>query len=160
MMTIGAKKMTRQAGDPATAVIIAYRKNRLNNRLIFGTPEHEIRRGWHRKLAVFAAGNVFAYERWRGDNYGTQDWSLVVCETVSGGTLTQIPGVMPGANLLLYARGKTRVKRALQCFDALKQTYPELESVPILAWRDLHHSLLIGRSAASILDEHMQVYPC
>ncbi len=152
--------MTRQAGDPATAVILAYRKNRLNNRLIFGRPEHEIRRGWHRKLAVFRAGNIFAYERWRGDKYGTQDWSLLVCETVSGGNFTQIPGVIPGANLLLHARGKTKVKRTLKCFDALKQTHSKLESVPISVWRDLHHRLLAGQKAPEIIDHFACVYPC
>lgn len=159
-MTIKAMRMTRNAGDPATAVIIAYRKNRLNNRLIFGAPNDEIRRGWHRKLAIFTAGHIFGYERWRGDKYGTQDWTLVVCEAVNGGAFSQIPGVMPGANLLLHTRGKTKTKRALRCFDALKQDHPKLENVPVMVWRDLHHRLLVGQKEIQIIDDFARGVPC
>lgn len=143
-----------------TAVLVTYRKNRLNHRLIFGTPAFEVRRGWHRKFAVFSPGNIFAYERWRGDKYGTQDWSLVVCETLGTGAFTQIPGVMPGAQLFLHARGKTKIRRALQCFDVLKQGRPRLETVPVSVWRDLHHKLCAGQNEAQILDHLEQVYPC
>lgn len=146
--------------DPATAVILAYRKNRLNNRLIFGTSDFEVRRGWHRKLAVFRAGKIFGYERWRGDKYGTQDWSLSVCETMNGGAFTQIPGVMPGAKLLLQTRGKTKTKRALTCIDALKADQTELENRPAMLWRDLHHKLIAGQKSSQIIEELTSVYSC
>lgn len=152
--------MTRIADDPVTTVIIAYRKNRLNNRLIFGAPKHEIRRGWHRKFAIFTAGRIFGYERWRGDKYGTQDWSLVVCEAVNGGAFTKIPGVMPGADLLLHTRGTMKTKRALQCLGALKQGQPKLENHPEWLWRDLHHRLVAGQKECQILSALAEEYPC
>lgn len=153
-------KMTRSADVPATAVIISYRKNRQNNRLVFGLPDIEIRRGWHRKLAVFSAGQVFGYERWRGDKYGTQAWSLLVCETVDTGAFTQVPGVIPGANLLLHTQGKTKTKRALQCLDTLRQGQTALENVPKTLWQELHHRLLAGQKEIQILTGLAETYPC
>jgi hypothetical protein len=153
-------KMTRSADVPATAVIISYRKNRQNNRLVFGLPDIEIRRGWHRKLAVFSAGQVFGYERWRGDKYGTQAWSLWVCETVDTGAYTQVPGVMPGANLLLHVRGKTKVKRALACLDALREDQNSLENRPAELWCDLHHRLLAGQKETQIIKAITRGFLC
>ena len=152
IMTITATELTSQGDAPATAVILSYRKNRYNNRLIFGESCLEVRRGWHRKLAVFTPGNRFGYERWCGDKYGTQAWSLMICETVKVSPMTQIPGVMPGANLLLHARGKTKVKRALACLDALKDDKNSLENRPAGLWRDLHHRLLAGQKEPQIIE--------
>ena len=159
-MIMTVMKMTRSADFPATAVIISYRKNRQNNRLVFGSPDIEIRRGWHRKLAVFSAGQVLGYERWRGDKYGTQAWSLLVCETVDTGAFTQVPGVMPGANLLLHTHGKTKTKRALQCLDTLRQGQTALENVPKTLWQELHHRLLAGQKETQILTGLTETYPC
>ncbi|MEL7539914.1 MAG: DUF2840 domain-containing protein [Pseudomonadota bacterium] len=147
-------------GAQATAVIIAYRKKRLNTRLIFGMPRLEIRRGWHRKLAIFYPGDMFGYKRWRGDKYGTQAWSLVICESVNASPMTRIPGVMPGAKLLLNARGKTKVKRALACLDALKEEQTAPENRPARLWHDLHHRLLAGQKEAEIIDALSRGVPC
>ncbi len=127
-----------------TVVIIAYRKKRLNHRLIFGVPVFTIRRDWRRELAAFEAGQVFAYERWHGDKYGTQDWRLFICAAVDGGSVTNVPGVKPGAEVLLQARGRTRVKRALDAIGALKTTHPAIEKLPVAQWRQLHNSLETG----------------
>ena len=142
--------MTAKQGEHVTAVIIAYQKNRLNTRLIFGTPRVEIRRGWHRKLALFYPGDVFGYERWRGDKYGTQGWTFSVCAAASNGTVTRICGVVPGAKLLLRVSGKAKVKRALTALDALKLENPRLEKLPETRWRELHHALATGQTAAQI----------
>jgi Protein of unknown function (DUF2840) len=127
-----------------TVVIIAYRKKRLNHRLIFGAPVFTIRRGWRRELAAFEPGQVFAYERWRGDKYGTQDWRLFICAAVDGGSVTNVPGVKPGADVLLQARGRARVKRALAAIDLLKSVHPAIEKLPVAQWREVHNTLETG----------------
>lgn len=133
--------ITAMGDDQFTVVIIAYRKKRLNHRLIFGAPVFTIRRGWRRELAAFDPGQVFAYERWHGDKYGTQDWRLFVCAAVDGGSVTNVPGVKPGADVLLQARGRTRVKRALAAIDVLKAAHPAIEKLPVAQWRQLHNTL-------------------
>lgn len=127
-----------------TAVIVSYRKNRRNHRIVFGTPVTEIRRGWRRKIAVFAPGAVFAYERWRGDAYGTQDWRLFICEAKKSGAVARIPGVLPGADILLAAKGKTRVKRVFAGMDAMRGAFGPIETIPPWRWRRLHNDIENG----------------
>jgi len=124
-----------------TVVVIQYRKNRINHRLLFGAPDMVLRRGWRRNLAAFAPDQTFGYERWSAGEYGTREWRLFVCRTSSSGVLTKIPGIMPGAVLLLEARGKSKVKRAFAALDALKNDGETLENLPSHRWRALHNSL-------------------
>ncbi|MEL7546100.1 MAG: DUF2840 domain-containing protein [Pseudomonadota bacterium] len=133
--------------EPLTSVIIAYRKNRFNHRLIFGEPALEIRRGWRRKITAFMPGAIFGYERWRADQYGTQDWRLFVCLTGENGPVSVLPGIYPGADCLFFVRGKHRVKRAFAAFDALKQDRIKLERIRAEEWRLLHNAFETGRSA-------------
>lgn len=127
-----------------TAVIVSYRKNRKNHRIVFGEPQMEIRRGWRRKIAAFAPGAVFAYERWRGDRYGTQEWRLFICEAQAGGAIAKIPGVLPGADVLVAAKGKTRVKRAFAAMDVIGRAFGPLETIPAWRWRRLHNDIETG----------------
>lgn len=126
-----------------TVVILSFRKNRHNHRLLFGTPRLRVRRGWRRELAAFAPGDVFGFERWCGDKYGTQSWSIWVCRASDGGPVSAIPGINPGADILLEAQGKTRVKRCFAVLDSLKDNNIELASWPEHQWRILHNDLLL-----------------
>ena len=124
-----------------TAVIVAYRKNRFNHRLLFGEPVFRVRRGWRRDVAAFEPGVVFGYERWQANQYGTQDWRLYVCLSASGGSIAPVPGILPGAEILLSAIGKTQVKRALYAIDDVSKDYCRLPSVPLHTWRSIHNSV-------------------
>jgi len=128
-----------------TAVLIVYRKNRINHRLRFGTPVAMVRRGWHRALAVFEPGQIFGYIRWRGDKYGTQDWRLYVVQARTTGPIVDIDGIIPGADIFLETRGSTRTKRALALLDRLEAGGQSLESVTPAYWRHAHNALITGR---------------
>jgi hypothetical protein len=134
-----------------TAVILSYRKNRRNYRLLFGRPEAEIRRGWHRKLAIFPPNKVVGYERWEANSYGTQRWTIRVCRTVSSGSITQIPGIRPGAKLLLQVQGATKSKRFLDCLDRLKAQNIDLEKVSDRHWMELSLRFDAGAKVDKVL---------
>ena len=134
-----------------TAVIVSYQKNRRNYRLLFGTPEQEIRRGWHRKLAVFEPGKVFAYEQWDANSFGTQRWKIMVCRAVNSGSITRIFGVEPGAKLLLMTQGKTNSKRFLECLDGLKARALDPETIRDRHWMELCLRLDAGAKANEAL---------
>jgi hypothetical protein len=127
-----------------TAVQIVYRKSRINHRLRFGTPTIEARLDWRRKLVAFSPGLVFGYIRWRANRYGTQDWRLYVLRTVDSGALATVPGVMPGADILLATRGTTRTQRALGVLDTLEQGAGGLSQVTDAYWRHLHNRLAVS----------------
>lgn len=137
-----------EAGQNLTAVIIVYRKNRLNHRLIFGEPDFTVRRGWRRKLAVFHPGQIFAYERWRANEYGTQDWRIFICRAQESGSVTKVPGILPGAETLLEAHGKTRAKRALAAIDSVSKSCSALHAVPSHTWRDVHNTIQSGNNGS------------
>ena len=130
-----------QLCDHLTLVTIAYRKRRHNHRIVFGAPVLEIRRDWHRRIAAFEPEQIFGYERWQANQYGTQDWRFFVCRALYQGALTRIPGIMPGAEILLSAIGKTQVKRALQAIDHLRNDGDVLASVAPHKWRTIHNSI-------------------
>ena len=136
-----------------TAVVLSYRKNRKNYRLLFGHPQQEIRRSWHRKLAIFEPGELFAYERWEANSYGTQRWQIMVCRTAQNGSVTKIPGVYPGAKLLLRVNGKTKSKRFLSCLDGLKSLAIAPETIRDRIWMELGLALNSGAN----LDEALAI---
>lgn len=104
-----------------TTASVSWRKKRRNHRILFGEPIRWVRLDWQRKLAVFQPGQIFGYERWRGDKYGTQLWQIFVVRAVpSGQSAERIPGVRPGAETLLSAQGKDRAKRALKLIEQVK----------------------------------------
>ena len=137
------------ADQALTVAIISYRKNRHNHRLLFGKPEMRVRRGWRRELAAFLPGSVFAYERWKGDKYGTQDWRVFICKTSNQGPVTALPGIKPGAILLASAVGKTRVKRLLSTIEELKKiSATDLQTISEARWRLIGNAIESGDSLA------------
>ncbi len=127
-----------------TAVQVVYRKKRINHRLRFGAPLTEARLDWRRKLVAFAPGSVFGYIRWRANRFGTQDWRLFVLRSVESGALSTVPGVMPGADILLATRGTTRTQRAFDHLDTLEQDAGGLSHVTDAYWRHLHNRLAVS----------------
>ena len=127
-----------------TAVQVVYRKKRINHRLRFGAPLIEARLDWRRKLVAFAPDSVFGYIRWRANRFGTQDWRLFVLRSVESGAFATIPGVMPGANILLATRGTTRTQRALDQLDTLEKDAGGLSQVTDAYWQHLHNRLAVS----------------
>ena len=103
-----------------TRVEVLYVPDFVNYWLPFGDPRHWQEPDRRRALAYFAAGQVFGYMRWEANEYGTRYWRCWVLRAGGDGArLHRVPGVRPGAEILLDARGKARVKRALEAIDGL-----------------------------------------
>lgn len=105
-----------------TLASIAWRKRQRNHRLLFGTPDREVRINWQNKYAAFRPGTIFGYERWRANKYGTIEWQIFVLQSqCKGRPVSRIPGIYPGATLLTSAHGKDSAKKMLAMFDELKE---------------------------------------
>ncbi len=57
------------------------------------------------KLYAFGVGQVFGYIRWKANKYGTVDWRLYICQASLSGQVTRVPGIIPGAKVLLSVHG-------------------------------------------------------
>ena len=112
-----------------------------NHRLLFGSPDATPKSRLVNTAHRFKQGQIFGFVRWRGDEYGTQTWRVIVAQAgCAGERLTRIPGIQPGAHLLLHAFGKTRAKRALRVIDLLSEAHVLHEIAPAY-WRHVHLQL-------------------
>ena len=133
-----------EALERLTVVVLAYRKRRFNHRLLFGEPVLRIRRGWRRELAAFEPGAVFGYERWEADRHGTQNWSVHVCRAFGPGSVTKVPGISPGAEVLLRAIGRGKVRCLFEALDRLVEDEIVPAALPAARWRRLHNAIETG----------------
>ncbi|NQY41539.1 MAG: DUF2840 domain-containing protein, partial [Henriciella sp.] len=109
-----------------------------NDRLLIGRSVTQTGVQKQSEKLYFKPLQIFGFVRWRGDRYGTQTWRVVVAQAgCRGERLTRIPGVDPGAHLLLHAFGKTRAKRALRVIDMLSEAHVLHEIAPAY-WRHVH----------------------
>lgn len=131
--------MTRYYTNRAPLTIVRIQTETIlaNDRLLFGrfsSSDHS------EKVSefTFSPSQTFGFVRWRGDGYGTQTWRVVVAQPGRPGQrLTRIPGVSPGAHLLVHAFGKTRAKRALRAIDVLSDHHV-LHDIAPAYWRHVH----------------------
>ena len=130
------------ASAPLTRVALAYIEPRFKLYLRFGEPArtHQLDR-W-RRCAVFQPGAMFCRIRWQANDYGTIRWQLMVMQACTPLDAAQrIPGVQPGARLLLHAEGDKAVRAVLERIDAIEA----LGIAPVRAspayWRTLANRL-------------------
>lgn len=127
-----------------THVQIHFVKDIINHRLLFGEPSEFIKLDKFRRLAIFEAGRIFGYIRWRANEYGTQDWRFFIVKTGSVNLLTHVPGISPAVTHLVSVSGSKEVKRSLSLIDKLKDdSAGNLESIPESYWLQFQNCLTL-----------------
>ncbi len=130
------------ASTPLTRVALAYVDQRFDIYLRFGEPARVIRHDRWRRVAVFLPGAVFCRIRWQANDYGTVRWQLMVMQACTPLDAAQrIPGVQPGARLLLHAEGDMQVRAVLQRIDAIEALGIAPVSASPAYWRTLANRL-------------------
>ncbi|MDY1242004.1 DUF2840 domain-containing protein [Pseudomonas aeruginosa] len=132
-----------QAGAaPLTRVSLAYVEQRIDLYLRFGEPARTVRLDRWRRVAVFLPGAVFCRIRWQANDYGTIRWQLMVMQACTPLDAAQrIPGVLPGACLLLHAEGEPAVRAVLAQLDAIEALGIAPADVSPAYWRTLGNRL-------------------
>ncbi len=130
------------ASAPLTRVALAYIEPRFKLYLRFGEPARTLQLDRWRRCAVFLPGAMLCRIRWQANDYGTVRWQLMVMQACTPLDAAQrIPGVQPGARLLLHAEGANQVRAVLERIDAIEA----LGIAPIGAspayWRTLANRL-------------------
>lgn len=104
-----------------TAIELVYITSRVNCWLRFGEIAERTIVDRSRMLAFIEAGEIFAYIRWFANEYGTQHWSAYVVKAgVAGASVTRIPGVRPGGEVLCSFKGAVLSKRLLTLAEDLE----------------------------------------
>ncbi|MBO6690206.1 MAG: DUF2840 domain-containing protein [Henriciella sp.] len=139
--------------DELTIVLMAWRKRRTNHRLLFGKPIKQIRLDWQRSLAVFNPGDIFAYERWEANKFGTQFWSISIAQAGGvGDELIALAGVKPGAKLLAQRRGSDACKSFFSVLDMMREHQPLCRYQPA-EWRVIGHRMNAGINPKYVLND-------
>lgn len=132
-----------QAGNvPLTRVSLAYLEHRFKLYLRFGEPARTLQLDRWRRCAVFLPNAVFCRIRWQSNDYGTIRWQLMVMQTATPlDAVQRIPGVQPGARLLLHAEGENQVRAVLERIDAIEALGIASAAVSPAYWRTLANRL-------------------
>ncbi len=135
----------QRGSTPLTRVALAFVDQRINVYLRFGNPERTLQLDRWRSRAVFLPESIFCRIRWESNDYGTTRWQLMVMQACTPGDAVQrIPGVQPGAHLLLHAEGEKKVRAALQNIDTIEALGLVPVDVSPAYWRTLGNRLTVG----------------
>ncbi|HHJ4570169.1 TPA: DUF2840 domain-containing protein [Citrobacter farmeri] len=132
-----------QAGNvPLTRVALAYIEPRFKLYLRFGEPARTLQFDRWRRCAVFLPNAMLCRIRWQANDYGTIRWQLMVMQACTPLDAAQrIPGVQPGARLLLHTEGDANVRAVLERIDAIEALGIAAIDVSPAYWRTLGNRL-------------------
>lgn len=132
-----------QAGNvPLTRVALAFVEQRINLYLRFGDAARTVQLDRWRRSAVFLPASIFCRIRWESNDYGTTRWQLMVMQACTPlDDVQRIPGVQPGARLLLHAEGEQKVRAVLVKIDAIEALGIAVIDVSPAYWRTLGNRL-------------------
>ncbi|MFC8751443.1 DUF2840 domain-containing protein [Pseudomonas oryzihabitans] len=137
------RTLAGQVGNvPLTRVALAYVDKRINLYLRFGNPARTIQLDRWRRSAVFLPASIFCRIRWESNDYGTTRWQLMVMQARTPlDAVQRIPGIQPGARLLLHAEGERQVQAVLSLIDAIEALGIASIDVSPAYWRTLGNRL-------------------
>ncbi|EOJ9641824.1 DUF2840 domain-containing protein [Enterobacter hormaechei] len=128
---------------PLTCVSLAYVEQRINLYLRFGHPVRTVQLDRWQRCAVFLPDAIFCRIHWQANDYGTTRWQLMVlqaCRPLEA--MQRIPGVRPGARLLLRAEGEHKVRSVLAQLDSIEALNIDPVDVSPVYWRTLGNRLV------------------
>lgn len=130
------------ASAPLTRVALAYIEPRFKLYLRFGEPARTLQLDRWRRCAVFLPGAMLCRIRWQANDYGTIRWQLMVMQACTPLDAAQrIPGVQPGARLLLHTEGDANVRAVLERIDGIEALGIAAIDVSPAYWRTLGNRL-------------------
>ncbi|WP_273424580.1 DUF2840 domain-containing protein [Curvibacter lanceolatus] len=147
------------SSTPLTRVSLAYVHQRFNLYLRFGQPEHTVQLDHWRRCAVFKPLATFCRVRWQANDHGTTLWQLMVLQAGTPlNTLQRLPGVRPGARLLLHTEGELKVRAVLQQIDAIEAQGIDACTVAAAYWGTLGNRLAAWTAGPSSAPLQMPAY--
>ena len=133
---------SQNGGTSLTRVSLAYVAHRINLYLRFGEPAYHVQLDRWRRVAVFWPASIFGRIRWEANDYGTVRWQLMVMQACTSLDVAQrIPGIWPGARLLLHAEGERQVQAVLACIDVIEALGIAPTDASPAYWRTLGNRL-------------------
>lgn len=127
---------------PLTQVELLHLDGRDERWIRFGRVAAERMLDRRRRVICFASGSIFAFVRWASGDYGTASSRIDILRACRPGEImTTMPGVTPGADVLLRLSGWPKVERALQTIDQVEAVGIDAVDVCPDHWRHVHNRI-------------------
>ncbi|HGW5374928.1 TPA: DUF2840 domain-containing protein [Pseudomonas aeruginosa] len=134
---------------PLTRVALAHFSQQIRVWLRFGQPARTLRLDRWRSVAIFLPGTVFCRVRYQLGSEAVR-YELVIAQAATPcDALARIPGVRPGARLLLHVAGHTAVTTVLAHLNAIEADGMSLTSMSPAYWRTLGRQMQMGLALPS-----------
>lgn len=144
---------------PLTRVSLAYVHQRFNLFLRFGQPERTLQLDHWRRCAIFNPSAIFCRVRWQANDNGTTLWQLMMLQAGTPlDTMQRLPGVRPGARVLLHIEGELKVRAVLQQIDAIEAQGIDACTVAAAYWGTLGNRLAAWTSGPSVARLQLPAY--
>lgn len=141
---------------PQTRVSLAYVHQRFNLYLRFGQPERTLQLDHWRRCAVFNPSAIFCRVRWQANDHGTTLWQLMVLQAGTPlDNMQRLPGVRPGARMLLHVEGELKVRTVLQQIDTIEAQGIDACTVTPAYWGTLGNRLAAWTSGPSAAPQQL-----
>jgi hypothetical protein len=128
-----------------TEVELMWDEGRIERWIRFGRPVDDKILDRVRRVLFFAPGSIFAFVRWRGNDFGTVLSRIDILRAgFAEQPLTAIGSVRPGAEILLRISGWPKVERVLQAIDAIEQSGLDPADICPDHWQHIHNRLTAG----------------
>ena len=142
-----------------TEVELYFLKGKIERWIRFGTPVSERTLDRRQRIVSFEPGSIFAFIRWASNDYGTLVSRIDILRACkSGEAYSSIPGVRPGAEILLRTVGWETVQRVLRAVDAVEALGFAPQDICPDHWRHVHNRLAAGLPARPYSRERHQAW--
>ncbi|MEO6216333.1 MAG: DUF2840 domain-containing protein [Sphingomonas sp.] len=146
MASVGSAPPAKSGPDTdLTRVDLIWIEGRIEHWIRFGRSAGEQIIDRRRRVVCFRPGAVFAFVRWRSNDYGTIVSRIdIVVPVAAGEALVSLPGVTPGGDILLHLSGWPKVEAALRAIDSVEAIGVDPSDAAPEHWRHVHNRLAVG----------------
>jgi hypothetical protein len=125
-----------------TYVELVHLPDRIERWIRFGDVADERIVSRNVRFQGFSPGAIFAFVRWASNDYGTAVSRIDILHAVRRGeACSTVPGVSPGAEILLRLSGWAKVEQALKAIDIVEAFGVKPAEAAPDHWRHVHHRL-------------------
>lgn len=131
-----------------TRVEILSLQDRAHHYTRFGRPVRKVTMPLYRGYEYYNPGHMIGYVRWQAGEYGSRLWRFMILMTLSHDdqdNIQEVPGIMPGARLLLNLEGAIKVRKALCAIDQIEQLGLDPADISPAYYGHLHQRITANR---------------
>ena len=142
---VSPTRVGAHSDEALTHVRLIWIEQRKEHWIRFGAVARERIIDRRRRVLSFTPGAVFAFVRWESNDYGTVVSRIAIARAIApGAACTTLPGVTPGALVLLNLSGWPKVRQVLAAIDAIEALGIAPADVAPDHWRHVHNRLAAG----------------